>query len=44
MRYDSELLARALGSEFVLDRSLDDVHHTPSGIAQAFTYTVLRRR
>jgi ubiquinone/menaquinone biosynthesis C-methylase UbiE len=44
MRYDSELLARELGSEFVLDRSLDNVHHTPSGIAQAFTYTVLRRR
>jgi SAM-dependent methyltransferase len=44
MRYDSELLARAFGSEFVLERSLDDVHLTPSGGAQAFTYTVLRRQ
>jgi SAM-dependent methyltransferase len=43
-RYDSESLARELGSEFVLERSLDDVHHTPSGSAQAFTYTVLRRQ
>jgi SAM-dependent methyltransferase len=44
VRYDSELLARELGSEFALERSLDDVHHTPSGGAQAFTFTVLRRR
>jgi SAM-dependent methyltransferase len=44
VRYDSEQLARELGSEFALDRSIDDLHQTPSGIAQAFTYTVLRRR
>lgn len=44
VRYDSELLAREFGSEFVLERSLDDVHHTPSGGVQAFTFTVLRRR
>ena len=44
VRYDSEQLARELGHEFLLDRSSDDLHRTPSGIAQAFTYTVLRRR
>jgi SAM-dependent methyltransferase len=44
MRYDAELLAREFGSEFVLERSLDDVHHTPSGSAQAFTFTVMRRQ
>jgi hypothetical protein len=44
VRYDSERLVRELGREFALDRSIDDLHRTPSGIAQAFTYTVLRRR
>jgi ubiquinone/menaquinone biosynthesis C-methylase UbiE len=44
MRYNSELLAREFGSEFVLERSLNDVHHTPSGATQAFTFTVLRRQ
>jgi ubiquinone/menaquinone biosynthesis C-methylase UbiE len=44
IRYDAESLAREFGSEFVLERSLHDVHHTPSGSAQAFTFTVLRRR
>jgi SAM-dependent methyltransferase len=43
VRYDSEQLARELGQAFSLDRSIDELHHTPSGIAQAFTYTVLRR-
>lgn len=43
MRYDSESLARELGSEFSVERSVDDLHHTPSGVVQAFTYTVLRR-
>jgi ubiquinone/menaquinone biosynthesis C-methylase UbiE len=44
MRYDAERLARAFGSDFSLERTLDDVHHTPSGGTQAFTFTVLRRR
>jgi hypothetical protein len=44
MRYDAALLAREFGSELSLERSLDDVHHTPSGRAQAFTFTVLRRQ
>lgn len=44
VRYDSELLAREFGSEFSLERSTDELHHTPSGGVQAFTYTVLRRR
>jgi SAM-dependent methyltransferase len=43
VRYDSELLAREFGSDFSLERSIDDLHHTPSGVVQAFTYTVLRR-
>ena len=44
VRYDSASLARALGHEFSLDCSIDELHHTPGGIVQAFTYTVLRRR
>jgi ubiquinone/menaquinone biosynthesis C-methylase UbiE len=44
MRYDAERLVRELGGAFSLERTLDDVHHTPSGGAQAFTFTVLRRR
>ena len=43
VRYDSELLAREFGSEFSVERSVDELHHTPSGVEQAFTYTVLRR-
>jgi SAM-dependent methyltransferase len=44
VRYDSELLALEFGNEFALERSIDDVHHTPAGVAQSFTFTVLRRR
>jgi 2-polyprenyl-3-methyl-5-hydroxy-6-metoxy-1,4-benzoquinol methylase len=44
VRYDSASLARELGSQFSLERSVDDLHHTPSGAEQAFTYTVLRRQ
>jgi ubiquinone/menaquinone biosynthesis C-methylase UbiE len=44
MRYDAERLAREFGSAFSLERTLDDVHHTPSGGTQAFTFTVLRRQ
>ena len=43
VRYDSESLAREFGSELSVERSVNDLHHTPSGIAQPFTYTVLRR-
>jgi 2-polyprenyl-3-methyl-5-hydroxy-6-metoxy-1,4-benzoquinol methylase len=43
VRYDAELLAREFGSEFTLERSVEDVHHTPAGVSQAFTYVVLRR-
>ena len=43
-RYDSELLAREFGREFSLERSMDELHHTPSGGEQAFTYNVMRRR
>ena len=44
VRYDAELLAREFGSEFSVERTLDDIHHTPSGNTQAFTFTILRRR
>jgi ubiquinone/menaquinone biosynthesis C-methylase UbiE len=44
VRYDAELLARELGQEFSLEHSVEEMHHTPSGNAQAFTYAVLRRR
>ena len=44
VRYDSEQLARELGSQFSLESSVDDLHHTPTGAEQAFTYTVLRRQ
>jgi len=44
VRHDSQALARALGPELSLDRSIDEMHHTPGGIVQAFTWTVLRRR
>lgn len=43
MRYDPEQLAHELGSEFSLERSAEELHHTPSGAEQAFTYAVLRR-
>jgi hypothetical protein len=37
-------LARELGEEFVLQDSLTDVHRTPSGVEQVFTYAVFQRR
>jgi SAM-dependent methyltransferase len=43
MRYDPEQLAHELGSEFSLERSAEELHRTPSGAEQAFSYTVLRR-
>ena len=44
MRYDASGLAGELGEDFVLQESLTDVHRTPSGVEQAFTYAVFRRR
>jgi SAM-dependent methyltransferase len=43
VRYDAEGLAREVGNDFALDRAVHDVHHTPTGKAQAFTFAVLRR-
>ena len=43
-RYDAEGIAAALGEEFTLVRGLRDVHRTPSGKEQRFTFAVLRRR
>ncbi|HEY9448877.1 MAG TPA: class I SAM-dependent methyltransferase [Gemmatimonadaceae bacterium] len=41
-RYSAGELARELGEAFLLTRSFMDVHHTPAGIEQPFTYTVFR--
>ena len=43
VRYDAEGLARELGKDFALERAVHDVHHTPTGKPQAFTFAVLRR-
>ncbi len=42
-RYDAAALARRLGPEFELVRSLDQAHQTPGGTTQNFHYGVLRR-
>ena len=44
MRYDASGLARAFGDEFVLRESVTDVHRTPAGVEQAFTYAAFTRR
>lgn len=44
VRYGPGELAVALGDSFELVRSDRDVHRTPTGVAQAFTYAVFRRR
>lgn len=44
VRYAPAELAAALGDSFELLRSEHDVHRTPSGAAQPFTYVMLRRR
>jgi ubiquinone/menaquinone biosynthesis C-methylase UbiE len=41
-RYDSEMLAREFGDAFSLVSAVHDVHRTPSGAEQQFTYAVLR--
>jgi SAM-dependent methyltransferase len=42
-RYSAEALSNELGGGFTLERRLVDVHLTPSGIEQLFTYAVFRR-
>ncbi|HSQ33104.1 MAG TPA: class I SAM-dependent methyltransferase [Gemmatimonadaceae bacterium] len=44
VRYDASDLARVLGDEFVLRESVTDVHRTPAGVEQAFTYAAFTRR
>ncbi len=43
-RYDAASLAGAFEASFNLISHSRDVHHTPSGKEQAFTYVVLQRR
>jgi SAM-dependent methyltransferase len=43
-RYDPSALAAAFGEDFELLSSRRDVHVTPAGAEQAFTFCVLRRR
>lgn len=43
-RYSPQELARELGDAFTLVRGFGDVHRTPSGGEQRFTYAVFRRR
>lgn len=42
-RYSAEALSEELGSVFTLERSLVEVHRTPAGVEQPFTYAVFRR-
>jgi len=44
VRYDGESLARELGDEFELLRSVPETHITPWGIPQSFQYSVFRHR
>jgi SAM-dependent methyltransferase len=44
VRYDGELLARELGDEFELLRSVPETHVAPSGKPQSFQYSVFRHR
>ncbi|HEY3287991.1 MAG TPA: class I SAM-dependent methyltransferase [Gemmatimonadaceae bacterium] len=43
-RYSAAQLAQTLGEPFQLRRSFHDVHHTPSGGEQRFSYCVFRRQ
>jgi SAM-dependent methyltransferase len=43
-RYDADGLAQAFGEDFELLRSMREVHKTPTGSEQHFTYALLRRR
>lgn len=43
-RYAPEQLAALFDGGFVLEHAERELHHTPAGAAQAFTWVVLRRR
>jgi SAM-dependent methyltransferase len=43
-RYDADGLAAAFGHAFTLEHAEREVHRTPGGADQAFTWVVLRRR
>jgi SAM-dependent methyltransferase len=43
-RYDADGLALEFGAAFELLRSIREVHRTPTGSEQHFTYALLRRR
>ena len=43
MRYSAETLARELGAEFSVIRTLNERHITPWGTEQAFCWTMFRR-
>ena len=42
-RYSIELLDATLGDKFKLRRQQKEVHHTPSGLAQAYIYCLFER-
>lgn len=42
--YSAATLADAMGPGFALRRSLADLHRTPAGVEQRFTYAVFERR
>ena len=42
-RYDANGLARVFGRHFVKVRSVREIHRTPWGVSQSFTYVVLRQ-
>jgi 2-polyprenyl-3-methyl-5-hydroxy-6-metoxy-1,4-benzoquinol methylase len=43
VRYDAETLQREFGASFRLVDSLTELHHTPSGSCQQFTYCTLQK-
>ena len=43
VRYDAETLQREFGASFRLVESLTELHHTPSGSCQQFTYCTLQK-
>jgi len=43
-RYDHEALARALGAEFTLLRHHEELHVTPGGVEQMYSYCTFQRR
>ena len=43
VRYDAAALAKELGPSFVLIDSWDELHQTPAGSSQAFTWTLFHK-